>query len=480
MSRPALLLRVGNDESDMASLTSPRRPEPSERRRLVLEATEAATEVRRTEVDPVSWPVAAVVGGLCTAAVGWLVVTGLVVGAWLTGAGSDLSAALELGTRLWLLTCGVPVPVAGLDVSLVPWGATALAGVMLHRFGGYAVRRATTDVGPFGVALVVTLAWALPVLGVAIFLGEPWRAPGRWGAVVVVLLLVTWAGAARRQGRPLAASWPVLLRGLPRAVVAAQGVLLLAGAGVLGTGLVRGWDRVVALGEALQPGAIGAVLLVGVQAAVLPNALVWAGSYALGAGFSLGTGSVVAPAATSLGVLPGLPLLGALPAAGPGSTLQLWWLASGAVAGAVAAVLAVRAAGPRRFDATTLLGGLAGVAAALVFTGLAWTTSGDLGSLRLTDLGPRLLPLLVMSATTLGLSGMLTGAVLGVVQHVRRDRGADGQATQGVAEDVGRGRADLDRADETDDRTDDVTDDVTDEDGSEATEVIEEPPGSAR
>jgi hypothetical protein len=496
----------------MASLTSPRRPEPTERRRLVLEATEAATEVRRADVDPVSWPVAAVVGGLCTAAVGWLVVTGLVVCGWLTGAASELPAAMELGTRLWLLASGVPVPVAGLDVSLVPWGATALAAAMLHRFGGYAVRRATSDVGPFGVALVVTLAWFLPVLSVAVFLGEPWRAPGRWACVVLVLLLAAWSGAAHRLGRPVGASWPVVLQGLPRAVVGAQAVLLLAGAGVLVTGLLRGWDRVVALNDALQPGVLGTVLLVGVQAAVLPNALVWAGSYALGAGFSVGTGSVVAPAATSLGVLPGLPLLGALPAAGPGSTLQLWWLVSGAVAGAVAAVLAVRAAGPRRFDATTLLGGLAGVAAALVFTGLAWTTSGDLGSLRLTDLGPRLLPLLVMSATTLGLSGMLTGGVLGVVQHLRRERvepdeaaGSD-EAEQvdddldlDLVEDVDvveeaaeaedaadkptqvvAGADGSDDAREAEDEDKDERDEHEDADGTEPTEVIEERGGPAR
>jgi hypothetical protein len=58
---------------------------------------------------------------------------------------------------------------------------------------------------------------------------------------------------------------------------------------------------------------------------------------------------------------------------------------------------------------------------ALVFTGLAWTTSGDLGTERLTGLGPRLVPLLVMSTTTLGLSGMVTGAVVGVVRHLRRE-----------------------------------------------------------
>ena len=434
----------------MASLTSPRRPDATDRHRLVLEASEAVRDDDLTDVDPVSWPVAAVVGGLTTAAVGWVLVSGLVVGGWLMGDDAGLPAALELGTRLWLLGSGVPVGIGGLDVSLVPWGLTALTAAMLWRFGGYAARRVApgSSTGPFAVAVVVTLAYALPVLGAAIFLGEPWRAPGRWAAVVLVLLVVAWAGAGARVGRALGSAWPRALSGFPRAVAGALAVLLLAGSAVLVVGLVTGWDRVVDLNSGLRAGSAGTALLVVIQASVLPNALVWSGSYALGAGFSMGSGSVVAPAATSLGVLPGLPLLGALPANGPGSTLQLWWLVFGAVAGALAAWLALRGGVTRRFDASTLLGGLAGVAAALAFTGLAWTTSGDLGTVRLTDLGPRLLPLLVMSTTTLGLAGMVTGAVTGLVRHLQRppvDATADPTADAG---DVERTEV-IDRSEET-------------------------------
>ena len=81
------------------------------------------------------------VGGLTTAAVGWLVVTGLVVCGWLMGEDSALPTAFELGTRLWLLAGGVPVVVGGLSVSLVPWGVTVLTAAMLWRFGAYAARR---------------------------------------------------------------------------------------------------------------------------------------------------------------------------------------------------------------------------------------------------------------------------------------------------------------------------------------------------
>ena len=98
---------------------------------------------------------------------------------------------------------------------------------------------------------------------------------------------------------------------------------------------------------------------------------------------------------------------------------QWWWLAGGVLAGAVAALVVVLGRRAARFDETALVGGLAGVLSGAVFTGLAWLSSGDLGVARLADLGPRLLPLLVLAVTTLGLAGMASGLILGLVRLVR-------------------------------------------------------------
>ena len=109
----------------------------------------------------------------------------------------------------------------------------------------------------------------------------------------------------------------------------------------------------------------------------------------------------------------------------------MWWLAAGVLAGAVAAWLVVRARPDARFDETSLVGGLAGVTGGLVFVAVGWATGGDLGTVRLTGLGPLLLPLLVMGVTTLGLAGMVTGLVLGLGHRFRRDQGGrDAEATQ--------------------------------------------------
>jgi hypothetical protein len=71
-----------------------------------------------------------------------------------------------------------------------------------------------------------------------------------------------------------------------------------------GHGLWLHLSRVAALHAALQPGVAGGIALLLLQLAFAPNALVWSASYALGSGFSLGAGSVVAPAVIELGILP--------------------------------------------------------------------------------------------------------------------------------------------------------------------------------
>jgi uncharacterized protein DUF6350 len=412
----------------MASLLSPRRTDPA----ISLEAT-VPLRVDRTagsaEADgpSVGWLPAAVAGAWLSALAGWVLVAGLTVLGWLSAAPGTVSQALEVGTRLWLLANGVGVRFGPTSLTLVPWGVTMIVVFMVSRSSAFAARRVasrsrSSTVGSAMIGTVVTVCYQLPVVGAAALAGDPWAAPGRWLAVIALLWLAAVVGAGRGLEENLTSSWPSWARAVPRAVFGAQLVMLVAGAGLLATGLILHLNRVVTLIQALQPGVAGNIALVLLQLAFAPNAIVWSGSYALGAGFAVGPGSAVAPAGTQLGILPGLPMLGALPATGAGRPEQLWWLAAGALAGAVAAWIVVRRRPAARFDEASLVGGLAGLLGGLVFTGLGWATSGDLGSLRLAGLGPRLLPLVIMAATTMGLSGMVVGLVLGLVRIGRRAR----------------------------------------------------------
>ena len=412
----------------MASLLSPRRTDPA----ISLEAT-VSLRVDRTagsaEADgpSVGWLPAAVAGAWLSALAGWVLVAGLTVLGWLSAAPGTVSQALDVGTRLWLLANGVGVRLGPTSLTLVPWGVTMIVVFMVSRSSAFAARRVasrsrSSTVGSAMVGTVVTVCYQLPVIGAAALAGDPWAAPGRWLVVIALLWLAAVVGAGRGLEEDPTSSWPSWARAVPRAVYGAQLVMLVAGAGLLATGLILHLNRVVMLIQALRPGAAGNIALVLLQLAFAPNAIVWSGSYALGAGFAVGPGSAVAPAGTQLGILPGLPMLGALPATGAGRPEHLWWLAAGALAGAVAAWIVVRRRPAARFDEASLVGGLAGLLGGLVFTGLGWATSGDLGSLRLAGLGPRLLPLVIMAATTMGLSGMIVGLILGLVRIGRRAR----------------------------------------------------------
>ncbi len=428
----------------MASLLSPRRPasrRPDERRTqggLKLQATRPA-EVVTPAVEtpagpPVDWRVAALAGGLITAATGWLLWVGIAVLGWLSAEPGTFAGSVTVGTDLWLLSNGVSVRIGTIPVTLVPWGAVAVVAFVLSRSAALTARQVTDarSAGPGVVSTVVLTGYLLPVLVVGVIIGEPWQAPDHWAAVIVVLGLAAFWGASRELG-PASSTGddpgeppkdPILpprrpgwARGVPRAVLSTQLVMLAAGAAAVVTALWRHQDRVTALLDALQPGVLGGTALLIGQLAFAPNLCVWAASYALGAGFTLGGGSVIAPAGSEIGVLPGIPVFGALPAAGPGSGQLLWWLTAGVIAGVVAAWIVVRARPAARFDETSLVGGLAGGLGGVLFVAVAWAVSGDLGTVRLADIGPRLQPLLVMATTTMGLAGMITGLLLGLVRR---------------------------------------------------------------
>ena len=140
----------------------------------------------------------------------------------------------------------------------------------------------------------------------------------------------------------------------------------------------------------------------------------------LGAGFTVGTGSMVTLWTTQLGMLPALPVFGALPPAGVASEWLLSWLALGVAIGGVAGVVAVLR------GRTNVLGALAsaalaGLAVGLVYLGWAAASRGALGNLRLVGLGPRLVESLLIAMPLLLLSATLAGLVAWFVRR-RRSR----------------------------------------------------------
>lgn len=399
----------------MASLLSPRR----DRDDIDLAATEPTVVLgggETRELPTAAWLALAAGAGALSVLSGWVLVTGLVVAGWLAAEPGTLGQAIAVGTQLWLLANGGGATIGTATLTLIPWGVTLLVAWLVSRTAGYAARHGSADsptVTPM-VCIVTTVSYLVPLVAVALVAGGPWPAL-RAGMVMLVVVAASAAcGCCQARDSWPTASWPVWARAVPRAVAAAVLLMFVGGATVLAIGLVLNLDRITTLLAALDAGVVGNLALLLGQLAYAPDAAIWAASYALGPGFTLGGGSIVSPAATELGALPSIPLLAAVPDIGPGGVSHLWLLTLGVAAGAVAATLVVLARPTARFDETSLVGGLSGVLAGAVFTGVCWLTSGNLGSDLLADLGPQLVPVLVMATSTMGLSGALCGLALGL------------------------------------------------------------------
>ena len=120
---------------------------------------------------------------------------------------------------------------------------------------------------------------------------------------------------------------------------------------------------------------------------------------------------------TSLGFLPSIPVLGAVPEQGPVPDLAWLWLLGGAVAGVLAGLIVTLKRTSERFYETALAGGLAGIAAGALLFLLAWFSSGGLGTQRLSRMGVGLDSLAITAPCILGLAGLVTGLVVGLVRR---------------------------------------------------------------
>jgi len=156
----------------------------------------------------------------------------------------------------------------------------------------------------------------------------------------------------------------------------------------------------------------GGLLLLG-QAALLPDALLWAASWAAGPGFGVGTGTHVTPAGSMSGGLPDLPLLTAVPATGRTPLPVLLACLTPLVAGAVAGAVVVRRGATRpRPDLAAATGAGAGAVAGALLGLLAGFAHGAAGIAHLRVVGPSPYAVALAAAAQLALVGAGTAWTL--------------------------------------------------------------------
>ena len=373
------------------------------------------------------WPLAALGGGLLAGLAGSLLVAGVVMIAWLSALAIALPTALRFAAQVWLLAHGGELAIGSDAVTLVPLGLTIAFGVICASVGGFAYRQgrqARASAPEDGVRRLLLLgSIGMVSAGYTVFAAIlAWTASGTaaiWRPALGALV-VSAVGSAIGVGmaaglRPAGLRPDWLRRGLRGAAAGTLG-LVVASAVVLATATALGEPRIAALEAGLRFDAGGVFVWSLLALAYLPNLLGWAAAWLLGAGFTVGTGSLVSLSTTELGMLPAVPVFGALPPVGAADPWMLAWLALGVTAATFAGVAAVRAGHTGPLGALAA-GGAAGLLVGIAYLAWAASSRGGLGSLRMAGLGPRLL-----EALTIGVPILLLGSVLAamVTWFVRR------------------------------------------------------------
>ncbi|RRD50953.1 DUF6350 family protein [Arachnia propionica] len=402
---------------------------PSKHRTIAVDV-DATAPVKRPHVV-LPWYLVAGIGGVGVVIGAWLLLAAPAVLGWLTSPNAELSSALDLANRLLLLANGAPVEIGGQRVSLFPLGITVVLLLLGRPLAALAARHAARSGGvpdPSGevwvdapavarkVVVLFTVSQAGATTILATFVAGASAPRVLAGSLLVALVGSLWGTMSAIELHPRA-GWPVWLRAVPRALGAAWGVCLTAGAILVALSLYLQRDRIVGITDVLDPGPAGIVILVFLQLAYLPNLVMWATAWSLGAGVTLGDGSLISMGITDVGFLPAIPVLGAIPDPGPVPGVLWLWLLFGVVAGGLAGLVVAMARPSHRFDETTLVGALTGVVAGFGLVALARLASGGLGSQRLASIGVRLGDLAITAPSILGLSGLLAGLTVGLIRR---------------------------------------------------------------
>jgi hypothetical protein len=363
-------------------------------------------------------------GGRTRRALGLLAVTVLVLFAWATAAdaGSGPVEASRAAGHAWLLAHHVVFATPGGTVGLTPLGLMLLPAALLATAGARAVRSAgAMDLrGTMRAVAAMSATYAVLTAAVAVAATTDAVRPQPGVAVLAGLLLAATAGGAgglRAAGLlpAMGRATPPVLRRVGLAGSGAAAALVAAGAAIAAASLAWHAGRVTELTRALDGGVSGGAAVTLIGALLAPNAAVWGASYALGPGFAVGVGTSVAPSGVTLGAVPALPVLGALPSGGGGWAWVV--LAVPMVAGAFAGGLLLRAhrdtvlGDPHAGGARRLLRDAvaAGAVAGGWLTVLAALSGGPVGDGRLVAVGP--------SPWTVGLAAAVEVAV---VRRARR------------------------------------------------------------
>lgn len=342
---------------------------------------------------------------------------------WLLGSGVDIRLVLDpvLASGLGFDGAGAPfiITIAPLGFALI----TVLLGVRAgrrigetpHRLLGMAVAVATFAAISLGLTLSVLLPDARPSIWQGALLPTLVFALGIAIGADLLRPVIAAADGFGDSARGIVGGWKSEVRAIIgtglRGGIAAASAVIAASAIVVSVLFLVNYAAIISLYESVHAGVLGGIALTIGQLAVLPNLVIWGASWLIGPGFAVGTGSSVSALGTTLGPIPAIPALGALPASG----VLAWGLLgllvpvlAGFFVGLLVSPGLARQLGPRASVRPILGAGLAcGIFGGVLLGLLAWASAGSAGPGRLVDVGPS--PWLVggFAALEIGVAAMI-------------------------------------------------------------------------
>ena len=359
--------------------------------------------------------------GIGSPAVALLVLWAVGLVGWFASDGGShgtTRSVLRVAADGWLLAHGAHLTVGPAVVTASPLGLTLACAYLTYRFGAKAASVCDADD-------LRTVGWATVVLGgvygvtamlVAILASSAAAQPGFALALVggaVVGGVSGGLGLVRGAGLlgELRSRIPMPALGAGYTALVTLGILVAAGAFLTSVSLALHQGAASRVTDTLDLDVVGAALSVLLVAVLTPNFALMATSYLLGPGFAVGVGTVVSPSAVSLGPVPAVPALAALPPDGwaPGWTVA--FLAVPVVTAGAGGWWAGRTVPTSSYQSAALRGLCGGLAAAVLLAIAVSFAGGSIGPDRMSDLGAGWFTVLLAGTRSL-VPGALAGALI--------------------------------------------------------------------
>lgn len=332
--------------------------------------------------------------------------------------GQSVGDSAVLAGPLWLLAQGAELTIASGPLVLAPllltlgvaWGLSQAGRGIVRLRGSLTTAQALQAAGVIaGVHLLLTVLLALLV-------DSPGARVGLLrttvGAAALAVVATGW-GVGRESGLLEAALPPGPVRAVLRGVLAGLLTALGLCTAVVAVALVSDAHGYGTLSGSLGGAGAGAVGLAGLALLLLPNAAAAVLGLAAGPGFFVGSATLVSVHGVTLGAVPALPLLAALPDTQAVPLIAFVSQVIPVVAGLVAGATVGRWFGDE--DGGSVVAGLAGIVTGMllgVVAGvLTWLAGGSLGDGALAQVGAPPPATAIAVAAQCGIAAAVAAAV---------------------------------------------------------------------